>query len=278
MKPRPSLMPPAKKYCRPIAKPPRCAGLVLLMALLLFVPQVQAEVITLRADAWCPYNCDPDSDKPGLIIDIARAVFTPLGHTINYQTMPWSRTLHEVRKGHVTGAVGAVPSEAPDLIYGKNPVAWMDTGFAFNKGLNFHYQGPQSLDPYKIATIKDYHYDEGEVDAYLQSHAHNTQHIQANTGDHAGLANLKKLLAGRVELAIDSHAVLKYLIQQLHLSDKIDLATLGRPNGVYIGFSPADKNSAKWAETLSTGVETLRQKGELAAILARYGLTEQKAP
>ncbi|MBF0426813.1 MAG: transporter substrate-binding domain-containing protein [Magnetococcales bacterium] len=248
------------------------------MALCLFAIQARADIITLRADAWCPYNCDPGSDKPGLIIDIARAIFGPAGHTIDYQLMPWSRALDEVRKGKVIGAVGALPSEAPDLIYGTNPVTLDEPGFAFKKGMIFKYTGATALDPYRIATIKDYNYDDGEIDAYLKAHEQETNRIQANTGDHAGVANLKKLLAGRVELALDSHAVLTHLVRQEGVENKVALATSGHFTGVHIGFSPVHPRAKEWAELLSSGVDALRKRGEMAAIFARYGLTERQKP
>ncbi|MBF0176198.1 MAG: transporter substrate-binding domain-containing protein [Magnetococcales bacterium] len=236
--------------------------------------EARAETIKLRADLWCPYNCDPDSDKPGLIVEIARAIFIPAGHTVDYQVMPWSRTLNEVRKGHISGAIGALPSEAPDLIYGANPVAQDESGFAFKRDMAFTYHGTDSLAPYRIATIQDYNYDDGEIDAYLRKHAQNTTHIQVNTGGQAGVANLRKLLAGRVDLALDSRAVLAYLIHQEHLDQEIGTVGLGRLVGVHIGFSPALADSKNLADLLSSGVDRLRQQGELAAILARYGVKE----
>lgn len=48
---------------------------------------VQADVVTLRADQWCPYNCVPGSDRPGYMIEIAREVFGRAGHQIDYQAL-----------------------------------------------------------------------------------------------------------------------------------------------------------------------------------------------
>ena len=40
-------------------------GLVLLGLVATASTPTGADVISLRADEWCPYNCAPDSDKPG---------------------------------------------------------------------------------------------------------------------------------------------------------------------------------------------------------------------
>ena len=63
--------------------------------LVMFGSNVWADVITLRADEWCPYNCQPKSQNPGFIIEIAETVFKKAGHTIDYQVMPWARPRSE---------------------------------------------------------------------------------------------------------------------------------------------------------------------------------------
>jgi polar amino acid transport system substrate-binding protein len=237
-----------------------------------------ADEINLRADNWCPYNCDARSDKPGLIVDIARAIMEPAGHIVNYQIMPWSRALTEVRKGRIQGVIGAQQSEAPDLIYGSIPVALDDNGFAIRHGERFNYQGPASLNPYRIGGILDYNYDGGEIDEYIKNNSNDKDRIQLNTGDDVGIANLRKLLARRVDIVMDSAVVLTYLVGRLGLESQIDVVPLGHPTEIYIAFSPADSRSKMWAEQISSGIVELRKSGEMARILARYGLTNSQLP
>jgi len=78
-----------------------------------------ADVVTLRADEWCPYNCAPGSHQPGFAIEIAQRAFEPIGATVDYQTMTWSRALVEVRRGVYDGAVAATKFEAPRLFFGE---------------------------------------------------------------------------------------------------------------------------------------------------------------
>ncbi|MEQ1790535.1 MAG: hypothetical protein ABL857_08835, partial [Rickettsiales bacterium] len=35
--------------------------------------------INIVADEWCPFNCDPESDKPGYVIELAKEIFKPYG-------------------------------------------------------------------------------------------------------------------------------------------------------------------------------------------------------
>lgn len=50
--------------------------LILAVSIFSLSTQVKAEeVITLVADEWCPYNCVPNSEKPGYAIEIAQEIF-----------------------------------------------------------------------------------------------------------------------------------------------------------------------------------------------------------
>ena len=52
-----------------------------------------SDTISMRADVWCPYNCDPSSKDLGLAIEIAEYAFAKKGHKIDYQIFPWPRTV-----------------------------------------------------------------------------------------------------------------------------------------------------------------------------------------
>lgn len=77
--------------------------LYLLLALLLTEKSIGDE-ITLRADEWCPYNCAPDADKKGFMVDIATAVFEEAGHKVDYKLMPWARAVADTKEGKFTAA------------------------------------------------------------------------------------------------------------------------------------------------------------------------------
>ncbi len=256
------------------------AGLSLVFAgLLVFAASaspVRADVITLRADDWCPYNCDPASDKPGYIIEIAKIVFEAAGHRIDYKLMPWTRTLEEVQKGAFDGAVGANAGDSPTLIYSRTPIGVADNGFIFKKGLNFTYKDVSSLDPYRIAVVQGVSFDD-EIDAYLKKHSGKGDRVQINTGEDVGLANLKKLLLGRVDLIVDNPYVLTYTVKRLKAEDKVSMVRTNKPTDIFIGFSPKNPKSQDYAELLSVGIETLRKSGKLAKILAAYGVEDWAA-
>ena len=58
-----------------------------------------AETLIMKADEWCPYNCNPKDSNLGYMVDIAKAIFEPAGHKIEYQILTWARAKVEASEG-----------------------------------------------------------------------------------------------------------------------------------------------------------------------------------
>lgn len=96
----------------------RIAGKISLICALLFFPcAVQADTIRIKADEWCPFNCLPDTDSKGYMIELAEKIFEKAGHRIKYEVMPWSRSIDHARKGKIEAIAGATKGEVPTFIF-----------------------------------------------------------------------------------------------------------------------------------------------------------------
>jgi len=78
------------------------------------------KTITVRADAWPPYNDQPNSKLPGYMIEIAEYAFKKNGYQLDYQLLSWERSLEQVATGEIDCVVGAYKSEARNFIFPKN--------------------------------------------------------------------------------------------------------------------------------------------------------------
>jgi len=251
------------------------AALTVLVAAPLFavLPAAQADTITLRADDWCPYNCDPASEQPGYAVEIARKVFEAAGHTVDYQLMPWARTLVEVRNGNVDGAIGAAPDEAEGLVFPELNIGVADNSFWIKKGNAWRYAGPASLESIRLGAILDYTYS-ADVDAYLAANRGKAGKVTLATGDDALEKNFKMLDLGRLDAVIENTAVARYQLKELGLTEAMETAGAFEADPIYIAFTPAKPQGAEYAKLLSEGIAKLRASGELAQIMARYGLKD----
>lgn len=246
----------------------------LALAILVGGGSAQAATITLVADEWCPYNCEPGSAKPGYMIEVAQKAFAEAGHTIDYRNMPWSRAVAESRAGKFDGIVGAAPGDAEDFVFPSNSLGSSSAVFWVNKGEAWKYAGMASLDAISLGTIRDYSYGD-DLDAYVEKNEKDAKRVQIASGDNALDMNFKKLAAKRIGTLVEDRNVAEYFIADSGQAGKFAAAgEVAEPDPLYIAFSPASKDGKAYAKILSDGVQKLRESGELGKILSKYGLSD----
>lgn len=244
-------------------------------AVCLAAPAAYADVITVRADEWCPFNCAPGSDKPGYGIEVMKLIFEKAGHSIDYKTMPWARALDECRKGAIASVIGTMPVESPDFVFPAESIGVSDNTFVVKKGSSWKYAGPASLESIRLGVNQDYEYG-GEVGEYVKANKNNRARIDSLSGDGALEQNLKKVAAGRVDAVVESATVLRMKLASLGLADKVDFVGTVEVQEAFIAFSPAGPKSKEYAAIVEKGIAELRSSGKLAEILAKYQATDWK--
>jgi polar amino acid transport system substrate-binding protein len=250
--------------------PLRLGGLGLL---LLLASVAQAATISIVADEWCPYNCTPGSDQPGYMIEIAQKVLGEAGHAIDYRTMPWSRAIEEARRGKFDAIVGAAQGDAPDFVFPSVKLGVSSNVLMVKTGSPWRYTDMGSLATVSLGTIRDYSYGD-ELDAYIGEHEKDPKRVQIASGDNALETNFKKLDAGRIDVLVEDRNVVEYHLAGSGQAAGFSAAGDLGEDDLYIAFSPATPGAAEYAKLIAEGVRRLRASGELAAILARYGLKD----
>jgi polar amino acid transport system substrate-binding protein len=249
--------------------------LFLFYALLTTSNIYSGEVITLRADIWEPYNGDPESAKPGYMIEVVKAIFTKAGYTVDYQCngWTWERSIEEVRQGRIDGIVGAAVEDAPDFVFPGEIFINQQMTFFVKKGNPWRYKGIKSLENIRLGVISGYAYED-EIDEYIEKNS-GKDTIQAIKNANALELNIKKLEAGRIDATIEDVSVFSMKCASMGMTGKFEEAgVVGEPDNITIAFSPAKETSKKYAEILSKGLKEMRASGELKKILEKYGLKE----
>jgi polar amino acid transport system substrate-binding protein len=84
------------------------------------------------------------------------------------------------------------------------------------------------------------------------------------------------LQAGRVDAYVEVPVVFWSQVDRMGISrDSFAVAgNLGKADPIYVAFSPAKPESKELAKTLSDGIRALRKSGDLAKILAKYGVAD----
>nr|CRH05460.1 putative ABC transporter, periplasmic domain [Candidatus Magnetococcus massalia] len=233
-------------------------------------PLLDQDVITLVADEWCPYNCAENAQMPGYLVEIARAAFAFKGRKVEYKVMPWSRALKLVNINYIHGALGAVPEEAPYLHYPRLSLGFSEDVFLTQKANNWRFEGPRSLLGMHIGLTKDYFYGEMLETVFRRPQVRLTYVGGENTQNQLTLL----LMADQIDAFIEDTNVIRHAARQMGMEKELRWAgQSGEQVSISIGFQPTALGK-QLSQELDEGLERLRESGELARILKRYGLKD----
>lgn len=255
-------------------------ALVMLLACL-FAHSAHAlpESITIAADVWCPYNCDPGHQKAGYVVEVAKAIFEPKGIAVYYEVTTWKRALNETRKGHYHAAICATAVEAPGFIFPKSPVGASVFKFFTAPESTWKFTTIKALQSISLGVVEGYDY-EGDINEFIWAHKNHRNHLQMVSGNDTALQNIRKLLAGRIDVMLeDENVVMNALLEMGKPESALRSAgvltpAIDRDKLLYLAFSPKLKESKELAAIFDAGIQRMRKNGEWDAILARYDVKD----
>ncbi|HLO96644.1 MAG TPA: transporter substrate-binding domain-containing protein [Burkholderiaceae bacterium] len=241
-------------------------------------PNAGGQVLLALSDPWCPYNCQPDSDKQGYVVEMLREIFAPPAWQLQYQIVPWDRALQQVREGQAAMVLEVTREQAlrMGLLIGREPVGEAADCLYVAAGNPLRFSQASDLDGLRqVAVVSGYEY-EFAFGEWL-SRPENKARVVLTRGANPAEVNARNLARGRLDGVIESAAVMHMLIRQLRLQDKVREAGCQQASLVYVGFSPRVPRAAQLVEQLDQGIAEMRRGRRLARILARYGLQDWRA-
>jgi len=238
------------------------------------------ETITIIADEWCPYNCQPESASPGMGIEIAEQVFGSAGIKVEYKLYPWTEALQRVREGKDSAVIGAFRTDAPDFIFPAIPFSFSRQCFYTRQDSDWKFKNIASLNGLVLGVIDGYSYG-NLVDAYIRDHRDSDRvYISRNTpaamtGGTAGLTDLiARIKEGGIDVLIEDRNVLSYDLGDDTPEQALRDAGCFPSSSVYIAFSPATPDkSLRYIRLLDRGMRRMYQDGVIQKITSKYTAT-----
>jgi polar amino acid transport system substrate-binding protein len=230
---------------------------------------VKQEKVTIRGDIWCPYNCEPTSPNPGLMIEVAYKAFGK--ENVDYQLLPWKRAIIDTRDGQYDAIVGAAQGDAPDFMAS---YALANQLFCFVKksGDAWMYSGHGSLKGKILGYIGAYAYPDF-INAFIADKGNKTTE---KNGDGV-LVNLMKMIqAGRIDVVTDDKAVLTNTLESNAdlKKDVVDggcAVDSGDVTKIGISFTPKKQiQSQKNLKKLNDAIRAMIDSGEMKKIADKY--------
>lgn len=231
---------------------------------------VYANKISVRADVWCPYNCNPTDENPGYMIEILRKAFG--NENIDYQTTAWARAVLDTRDGKFDAIVGASAEDASDFVLSDQMGVSASCFFVKKDKSNFKYTGIDSLNSIKLGVVKDYAYFE-KLDSYIKTHIADKNKIDEHFGDQVQKKMIQKLDMGRIDAFVEDANVTGYALKSMPEVKDVVEAGCGDPVKLYIAFSPKDKKKSEELKAkFNTALKKMKDSGELKDILTKYSI------
>lgn len=241
---------------------------ILLVITLMFSSNLslaEDKIVRLTSLDWPPYS-SKSLDQQGASVAVARAAFKAMGYHLKVDFFPWSRAVI-LAKDSTSEYSGYFPeyfSEniAKDFIYsdtmGSGPL-----GFAERKDNSISWTALADLKPYRIGVVQDY-INTADLDAMI---ANKSLKSSVTTSDDK---NLKKLVGGRVDLAVVDRNVMNYLFKTIpSLVEKANEAqfnsTLLENKKLFICFKKGPEGE-RIAKIYNQGLKKI----DIAAIMSQY--------
>lgn len=238
---------------------------IVLSVLLVMSLSAGATQITLVADTWCPYNCEPNSELPGFMVEAATMILGAAGHEVKYALInDWDQAIVDAREGKYNGIVGASISDGRDFLYPDESMGVSRNLLYVRKGDGWKYTGTASLEGKKAVALSGYTYGD-EVDGWLKDNA-----LFMDTLEQA----VEALLSGQADVLFENEYVMSLFALQNNIQESIEEAGHLESDNVYVAFSPAFPESKEYVKILTEGLKTMKADGSWKALLDKYGLEE----
>ncbi|PKG37051.1 transporter substrate-binding domain-containing protein [Psychromonas sp. Urea-02u-13] len=223
--------------------------------------------VTAAQDPWPPFVMKGEVNHQGISVDIVTAALASQGYQVKYKAMAWSRALNEVKEGRIDilPATWFTQDRTNYLTYSDS---YLENSLKFIKkaGDSFEFDGMSSLGGKKIGIVRGYGYG----DEFLS--ADNFSRPEASNL----VANLKKLLAGRIHLTLEDELVAKSLITSkgLNIDDFSFTNNALSINRLHVTSGKANARSAELITAFNKGLITIKGNGKFNEILNRYGIKQ----
>jgi len=252
-----------------------CAVFFTLFMLITWPAYAEKNIIHVGADPWCPYNCSPDEQHKGLMIDVASEALALSDFTLKYKIINWARAKRMVSLGELDGIVGMAraPTSEPYYLFPNTALGQSQICFYRIADSQWQYQSIESMASQRLGWINDYRFSNDDLDQWVIQNKQ-TDRIVNVAGVDVYPRLFKLLQVKRITTFAEDKNVIAFELKKVKLEHEIEMAgCLDSIDEVHLAFSLKAKDNKIWAKALDKGVEQLRQNGRLASILGYYGLT-----
>lgn len=232
-----------------------------------------ASSLTLLADVWCPHTCAASAERPGYLVEVARAALQEAGTApIPYETANWSRVRRELERPQRTLVVLGVTrgAEQAKWHFVAEPITRSPSCFFTRSDSSWRFRSLADLRGLRLGVTRGYQYAPA-LEATLAAPHANLKVNRVQSDDPAG-RHLAMLQAGHSDVILEDRLVVRWLLERGAPAAREAGCIDAQDNGVYLAVPRGVPQAEVVLARLEQGVARLRRSGELDRILDRYGV------
>lgn len=239
-------------------------NLVLFLILITSSISIHADtVIKAVVDEWAPFGGENLPNR-GISLDVMITVLERAGYQVEAEIVPWERALSGVKNGtyDVIGNLFFDAELQSDLTFSR-PFYETEVQFIQQKGGAANYSDIESLRPYSIAVGEGYLYEDNFDRADFLNKRVVTTVVQG----------VRMVANGRVDLTLDSSAVINHVINQEapELADKVEfLPKALAKQEIHMAVRNNFPEKEKLLETFNSILNDMKADGSLEELLKKH--------
>lgn len=218
---------------------------------------INAKTIVLASDEYPPFVQEVGK---GLLQEIVEEAFKIEGYELQVVITNWNRAYELTVKGNFDGLIGLYHSkDRSEVLTFSEKI--LDNELAYFS-LNSSNIKKNSLLSHKIGIVKGYNYS--------KEFSNNTEinRLESLTGED----NLKALINKRVDLVLESKAVVKSLLKNKFptYEDKVSIVSTFSERPLYIALSKKHETSDIIIKDFNNGLYKIKKNGTFDRLLKKY--------
>ncbi|MFT6920578.1 MAG: polar amino acid transport system substrate-binding protein [Cognaticolwellia sp.] len=165
------------------------------------------KTLTLATTHWCPYTCDFNDNKHGIVDEIMKSILHAQGINLNIEYYPLSRAIRMANQNKVDGLLTSTLKESPNLIFSTSLIGSYQMCF-YSKDTNNWLNKPDlKFGSNKLSIVQDYGYGE-PLDSYINENKN--KNLLFMSGEDNSSRLIRMLQIGRSDIIIEDKKVIQW--------------------------------------------------------------------
>lgn len=226
-----------------------------------------ADPIRLVTGNYPPYEYEEAGEVKGLVVEVLKEAFARSHQPVEFKVVPWARALWMAQHGEADAVFATIktPEREQLLNFSNESLIPLSSAFFVKKGSPIQYNGDlNALAEQNIGLLRQGSYGVA-FDVAVKNGI--LKHPEFTTDT---LTNIKKLIAGRIDLMAGDRIGTLHLLQQNKLLDQvIVLSPEINTSPSYLAFNK-NKDHAATRDAIDKAIKTMKKDGSYQRIVDKY--------